>query len=117
MEALYALRQQQKLALSIGSPHLGGDRFLVLLQADYGKDPQRDFFGLGNNNVFAGAGRVFIDRDDLARRFAPGDAARLRFAGGPGLPIALSQALVARIDVGFSEEEAGIVYLAFGHAF
>jgi len=67
--------------------------------------------------VFAGAGRVFMDRDDLGRRFAPGDAARLRFAGGPGLRIALSQALVARIDVGFSEEEAGIVYLAFGHAF
>ena len=51
VEALYALKQQQKLDLSIGSPHLGGDRFLVLLEADYTKDPQRDFFGLGNNNV------------------------------------------------------------------
>ena len=67
--------------------------------------------------LFAGMGRVLIDRDDLGRRFAPSDAARLRFAGGPGLRIALSQVLVARIDVGFSEDETGIVYLAFGHAF
>jgi len=316
VEGLYSLKQREKVGLSIGSPHLGGDRFLVLFNAEYLKDPQRDFFGLGNNNVgsdelsthlyeraegqldvgwrpvprlaldlglglrhlhigrgdrsddtpftvkafpglpgvkggyvvpleaslvwntrdgvvrpthgwraivkvshtnpalrsdfrftryladasylipfhdgaqilglradgafiagkpghvpfweleelggddtlqgffprrflgtgralvnaeyrarlggftffrlwylqfdgalFAGAGRVFIDRDELGRRFAPSDAERVRVAGGPGLRIALSQALVARIDVGFSQEETGILYLAFGHAF
>jgi len=72
-----------------------------------------DFDGV----LFAGAGRVFIDSDDLGRRYAPGDAHRIRVAGGPGLRIAVSQALVARIDVGFSNEETGIVYLAFGQTF
>jgi outer membrane protein assembly factor BamA len=72
-----------------------------------------DFDGV----LFAGAGRVFIDRDDLGRRYAPADTDRIRVAGGPGLRIALSQALVARIDVGFSNEETGIVYLAFGQTF
>jgi predicted ABC-type transport system involved in lysophospholipase L1 biosynthesis ATPase subunit len=41
----------------------------------------------------------------------------LQYSYGGGLRIALSQALVARIDVGFSDEETGLVYLAFGHAF
>lgn len=72
-----------------------------------------DFDGV----LFAGAGRVFVDRDELGRRYAPADGERFRVAGGPGLRIALSQALVARIDVGFSNEETGIVYLAFGHTF
>ena len=40
----------------------------------------------------------------------------LQYSYGGGLRIALSQALVARIDVGFSDEETGLVYLAFGQA-
>src|SRR5713101_1175150 len=30
VEGLYSLKQREKVGLSIGSPHLGGDRFLVL---------------------------------------------------------------------------------------
>jgi outer membrane protein assembly factor BamA len=67
--------------------------------------------------LFAGAGRVFVDRDDLGSRYAPADTERIRVAGGPGIRIAVSQALLARIDVGFSNEETGIVYLAFSQAF
>ena len=67
--------------------------------------------------LFAGAGRVFVDRDDPGARYAPADAERIRVAGGPGLRIALSQAIVARIDVGFSNEETAIAYLAFGQSF
>jgi hypothetical protein len=48
---------------------------------------------------------------------APADTARIRVAGGPGLRIALSHALVVRIDVGFSEEETAITYLSFDHTF
>jgi outer membrane protein assembly factor BamA len=51
LEASYALNKQQSVALSIGSPHLLDDRFLLLLRAKYYMDPQRDFFGLGNNDV------------------------------------------------------------------
>ena len=114
---------------------LGGDdtlqgflprRFLgsgrVLLNAEYrARLGGFTFFRLWylqfDGALFGGVGRVFIDRDDLGRRFAPSDVARPRVSGGPGLRIALSQALVARIDVGFSQEETGILYFAFGHAF
>jgi hypothetical protein len=64
-----------------------------------------------------GVGRVFLDHDDYEGRFAPSQSGRFRVSGGPGIRITLSQALVARIDVGFSNEETGIVYLAFGHTF
>ena len=67
--------------------------------------------------LFGGVGRVFLDHDDYQGRFAPSQSGRFRVAGGPGIRIALSQALLARIDVGFSNEETGIVYLAFGHTF
>ena len=36
---------------------------------------------------------------------------------GGGLRFILARALVARVDVGFSEEEIGLVYLKFGHTF
>jgi outer membrane protein assembly factor BamA len=73
--------------------------------------------------AFGEAGRVFTDRGELADEFrlnrsllsrVVGD---LRYSYGGGVRFALSQALVARIDVGFSDEETGLVYLAFGHAF
>ncbi len=31
--------------------------------------------------------------------------------------LGLGQAILARIDVGFSEEEKGLAYLVFGHTF
>jgi len=49
--ATYAMNQQQELVLSLGAPHLIDDNFLVVVRAKYYMDPQRDFFGLGNNNV------------------------------------------------------------------
>jgi hypothetical protein len=41
----------------------------------------------------------------------------LKYSYGGGLRFALSRAIVARIDVGFSDEEKGLVYLSFGQAF
>jgi outer membrane protein assembly factor BamA len=50
LEGTYALNEQRFLALSVGSPHLLDDRLLILLRAKYYFDPQREFFGLGNND-------------------------------------------------------------------
>lgn len=51
IEGTYAINQQQFVALSLGSPHLWNDRLILLLRAKYYFDPQREFFGLGNNNI------------------------------------------------------------------
>src|SRR6185503_11204108 len=51
VDATVALNRQQGLGLSLGYPHLMGDRFLALLRANFSLDPQVDFFGLGNNDV------------------------------------------------------------------
>jgi hypothetical protein len=51
LEGQIALEGQKSLDVSLGSPHLGGDRFLAVLQASFGLDPQREFFGLGNNSL------------------------------------------------------------------
>ena len=51
VEATQALERQQSLALTAGTPHLGQDRFLALLEAQFKLDPEREFFGLGNNDV------------------------------------------------------------------
>jgi len=73
--------------------------------------------------VFADAGRVFIDDDELDDEFALNDeiieriAEDFRYSVGAGLRFLVSKAIVARVDVGFSEEETGLVYLEFGHAF
>lgn len=49
LDATYAINQQQSFALSLGSPYMFSSRFLVLLRAKYSLDPQRYFFGIGNN--------------------------------------------------------------------
>ena len=63
--------------------------------------------------AFGDAGRVYAStgemRDHLFDNF--------RFSYGGGTRIGFSSGLVARIDVGFSEEERGLVYLTFGHTF
>ena len=51
LSAIYALNEQQSLGLTIASPHWYDDRVVLLLRAKYNLDPQRDFFGLGNNDV------------------------------------------------------------------
>jgi hypothetical protein len=86
-----------------------------------------DFFDLWRVQLdgvaFGDGGRVFIDDDDLSDEFHVDEdlIGRIlddfQYSYGGGLRIALSDALVARIDVGFSDEETALVYLAFGHTF
>lgn len=88
---------------------------------------QFDFFELWHVKIdgvaFGDAGRVFISSDELEEEFRLDTEIvervleDLQYSYGGGLRIALSEALVARIDVGFSEEETGLVYLSFGHTF
>jgi hypothetical protein len=47
----------------------------------------------------------------------PATSNDFRYSYGGGTRIALGEALVARIDVGFSDEETGLVYLTFGDPF
>jgi len=83
-----------------------------------------DFFDLWRVRIggvaFGDTGRVFIS-DDAVRQEEGEEAEpelnRYRWDYGAGLRISLSEALVARIDVGFSEEETALVYLAFGQTF
>ena len=51
VDGTYAFQQQEDLKLVVGTPHLLDDRFLTLLRVRYYKDPQQDFFGLGDNNI------------------------------------------------------------------
>ena len=73
--------------------------------------------------VFGDGGRVFISPDEveneflLKGNFIKGLIDGLRYSYGAGLRFALSESLLARVDVGFSDEETGLVYLAFGHTF
>jgi len=73
--------------------------------------------------VFGDTGRVFLDNNDINDEFHLNQDivgrvfADFRYSYGPGLRIALSHALVARIDAGFSKEEKGLVYLSFGQTF
>jgi hypothetical protein len=66
---------------------------------------------------------VFMDEEDIARELGqpvssvPPTNNDFRWSYGGGTRIALGEALVARIDVGFSDEETGLVYLVFGHTF
>ena len=69
------------------------------------------------------AARVFLDRADLASEFGEPESTlpktndKVRFSYGGGLRFALGEAILARVDVGFSDEEHGLVYLVFGHTF
>jgi outer membrane protein assembly factor BamA len=86
-----------------------------------------DFFDLWDVDidgvVFGDSGRVFISDDELRDEFSIDDDLLSRIIDdfqydyGGGFRIALSDALVARIDVGFSDEETGLVYLEFGQTF
>lgn len=73
--------------------------------------------------VFGGAGRVFLDKSKLPDALRsdpdvmPSLSNDLRYSYGVGLRIALSEALVARLDAGFSKESKGLIYLVFGNTF
>jgi hypothetical protein len=51
LEGGYALKKQQNVSLAIVAPHFFEDQVIVALQAEYGFDPTKEFFGLGNNNI------------------------------------------------------------------
>ena len=73
--------------------------------------------------LFSDMGQVFISDSDLSHEFhiraahLPGIFEEFRYSYGTGLRIALGEAILARLDVGFSNEQAGLVYLTFGHTF
>jgi outer membrane protein assembly factor BamA len=72
---------------------------------------------------FGDAGRVFLTSDQLAAEFGEDETALpvmkddMRYSYGGGVRFALGEATIARVDVGFSDEESGLVYLVFGHTF
>lgn len=73
--------------------------------------------------VFGDAGRVFLNAKDRENQFRvnreliPRLFNNFRYDYGTGLRIALGQALVARLDLGFSRENKGLFYLSFGQIF
>ncbi|MDE2511220.1 MAG: BamA/TamA family outer membrane protein, partial [Elusimicrobia bacterium] len=73
--------------------------------------------------VFGDAGQVYISDSDLSHEFhtrytrLPEIFEGFRYSYGPGLRIAIGEAILARLDVGFSNEQTGLVYLVFGHTF
>jgi outer membrane protein assembly factor BamA len=66
---------------------------------------------------FVETGRVFIDGDDVAGPFLRRLVKDWQLSYGVGVRMALGQAILARIDVGFSEEESALIYLSFNHPF
>lgn len=73
--------------------------------------------------VFGDVGRVFIDDNDLPSEFGVNEdnlmsqTDRFQYSLGVGCHIGFSESLLARIDVGFSEENTGLVFLSFGQMF
>lgn len=86
-----------------------------------------DFFDIWHIKLdgvlFGDGGRVFLNSDDAQKEFQLNEhiferiVTNFRYSYGCGVRFALGKALVARIDVGFSDEEKGLVYLAFGQTF
>jgi outer membrane protein assembly factor BamA len=119
--------------------YLGGDRTLrgyfkqrflgraaALATAEYRlKLLDFQFFDLWQVRIdgvgFVEGGQVFISDEDVANQLGPEFVStigeEIRYSYGGGLRFAIGQALVARIDAGFSEEESGLFYLTFGHTF
>jgi len=109
-------------------PHrfVGTRRILANCEARY-RLAEFDFRKLWHIRIdgalFGDVGRVFIDENDLPDEFAlPEEALQKQTGGfqysvGAGCHIGFSEALLARIDVGFSEENTGLVFLSFGHMF
>jgi hypothetical protein len=104
----------------------GSQRVLLNLEYDY-EIGSFNFFDIWRVTVGAAAfgetGRVFISRDELTDEFKLDNdlvsrvVNHLQYSYGGGLRFMLSEAIVARVDVAFSDEETGLVYLSFGHAF
>jgi outer membrane protein assembly factor BamA len=109
-------------------PHrfVGKGRALINLEAKF-LILEFDFFDVWHIKldgvVFGDGGRVFLDAEDAEEEFKLNEdlfgriVSDFRYSYGGGVRFALGEALTARIDVGFSEEETGLIYLAFGHTF
>lgn len=72
--------------------------------------------------IFAGAGRVYLSRSRLPADLnmedvSPNPTHAWRLSYGAGVHIALGEALLARVEAGFSPESHGLFYLAFGTTF
>lgn len=108
------------------------DRFLgrnrVMINGEYRlKLIEFDFFEVWQVRIdgvaFGDMGRVFADDGELRSEFQvetdllPRVFRDFRYSYGGGLRCALGEAILARLDVGFSDEERGLVYLTFGHMF
>jgi outer membrane protein assembly factor BamA len=108
------------------------DRFLgrsrVMINGEYRlKVLDFNFFDIWRVRIdgvaFGDMGRVFFEDSDLTHQFRltrnllPRVFEDFRYSYGGGTRIALGEAILARIDVGFSNEETGLVYLTFGHIF
>ncbi|MGH7858961.1 MAG: BamA/TamA family outer membrane protein, partial [Candidatus Binatia bacterium] len=124
-----------ELASLGGSDDLRGyfqDRFLgrsrVMINGEYRlKLLDFDFFDIWRVRIdgvgFGDMGRVFLGDDELREEFSidrdlvPRLFRDFRYSYGGGLRFALGEAVIARVDVGFSDEESGLVYLTFGHIF
>ena len=105
---------------------VGTSRFLVNGEARYALT-EFDFIHRWHIRIdgvlFGDGGRVFIDQEALSREFGLNQdiinqqTSGLQYSYGFGVRIAIAQAILARVDVGFSEEETGLVYLSFGQMF
>jgi outer membrane protein assembly factor BamA len=109
-------------------PHRFVGKSRILLNGEFrGRISTFDFRRLWNVRIdgvlFGDGGRVFINKDELRDEFHIDEdiigrvLQDFQYSYGCGLRIALSEALVARIDAGFSDEETGLLYLSFGQMF
>ncbi len=105
---------------------VGTSRFLVNGEARYSLI-QFDFIHRWHIRIdgvlFGDGGRVFIDEEALSKEYGLNQdiinqqTSGFQYSYGCGVRLAMAQSLLARIDVGFSEEEKGLVFLSFGQMF
>ena len=73
--------------------------------------------------VFSDVGSVIFESSQVAKSYGttsqppPGTVDTVRVSYGGGIRVTLEDALVIRLDVGFSPEETALVYLDFGQTF
>ncbi len=109
-------------------PHRFLGKGRVLLNGEFRfRVTEFDFFNLWHVRLdgvlFGDGGRVFIDQSEVHDEFHLNEdifgrsLSDFQYSYGGGIRIALAEALVARIDAGFSDEETGLIYLSFGQTF
>ena len=108
------------------------DRFLGRAKVIFGAEYRLKIFDFNFWDIwdvkidgvgFADGGRVFMKENDIEAElgadptFVQETKDEMRASYGGGVRFALGEATIARVDVGFSDEEQGLVYLVFGHTF